>query len=309
MTSQHDDMVRAAARRDGGASRAATAHSRFRGLVVRRAVLACLAIAAVVGAPAFAVGADEEIQVGSLKLQIVKLAQFRHQARIGDVVVADDFYVHVERVFSAGVEGTTVLEVANGGNECAARYEVVSVAASGHITKTEEFGNCLFVSSITGDAKELRLQFDPVAGLSGWRYHWTASGGLEEPSEIAFAPKAGTGWAHARDLIGRYSFLIFDNEEISKALRLLVGEDFDALKYDILVASEMEEVAPDIVVGHGCLPQACTYAEALVAFDIRHRRVYAAIYDGDRRLRVYPPEATWPQVLRPSLQLWSALFM
>ena len=153
------------------------------------------------------------------------------------------------------------------------------------------------------------MRFDPVAGLDGWLYHWTANGGLEEPREIAFAPKLGTGWAHAHDLIGRHPSQIFENEEISNALRLLVGEDFDALKYDILVASEIEEVAPDTIVGHGCLPQACAYAEALVALDIRHRRVYAAIYDEDRGLRTYPAEAEWPQVLRTSLHLWRATFM
>jgi hypothetical protein len=285
------------------------AHECFLASVLRRIVLAWLTIAVVAGDPAFALGADEEVQIGSLTLEIVTLGDFRSQARIGDVIVADDFYVHVQRVFSAGLEGTAVLEVTNGSNECAALYEIVFVAASGHITKTDAFGDCFPVSSITGDAKELHFQFDPVAGLGGWRYHWTAQGGLEEPSQIAFTPKLGTGWSHARDLIGLYPPLIFDNEEISNALRSLVGEDFDALKYDILVAGEMEEVAPDVIVGHGCLPHACTYAEALVALDLRHRRVYAAIYDEDRRLRVYPPESEWPKALRTSLHSWRAAFM
>ena len=285
------------------------AHSCLRACLVRRAILAWLIIATVAGAPVFAPGADEVAKIGSLTLEIVKVGDFRRQARIGNVIVAEDFYVHIQRVFSAGLEGTAVLEVADGGNACAALYEIVFVAASGDITSTDKFGDCSTVSSTTGDAKELRVRFDPVAGLDGWLYHWTAAGGLEEPSEIAFAPKAGTGWAHARDLIGRHPSLIFDNAEISRALRLLVGEDFDALKYDILVASGMEEVAPDMIVGHGCLPHACTNAEALVALDIRHRRVYAAIYDGDLRLRIYPSEAKWPPVLRTSLHLWSATFI
>ncbi len=288
MTSKHVEMISAAA---------------------RRAVSAWLLVAAVAGAPAFALGAEQEVQIGALTLEIVKLGDFKRQARIGDVVVAEDFHVHVQRVFSAGPEGAAVLEVADGGNACAALYKIVSVAASGDIASTDEFGDCFSVSSITGDAKELRLRFDPVAGLNGWLYHWTANGGLEEPGEIAFAPKAGTGWAHARDLIGRHPSVIFDNEEIARALISLLGEDFDALKYDILVASEMEEVAPDMIVGQGCLPQACTDAEALVALDIRHRRVYAAISDGDLGLRIYPAEAKWPQILRTSLHVWRATFM
>jgi hypothetical protein len=256
-----------------------------------------------------ALGAEEAIQVGSLTLEIVKLGDFRRQARIGDVVVAEDFYVHVQRVFNAGSVGAVVLEVADGGNACATLYEIVFVAASGNITSTDEYGDCFAVSSITGDAQEISLQFDPVAGLNGWLYHWTASGGLEEPREIVFAPKAGTGWAHARDLIGRQPSLIFDNEEISRALILLLGEDFDALRYDILVASEMEEVAPDMIVGQGCLPQACADAAALVALDIRHRRVYVAIADESGGLRIYPAEAKWPQTLRTSLHLWRSAFM
>ena len=281
----------------------------LRAAVLRRVVLAWLMIATTVGAPAYAFGAVEEVQIGSRRLEIVKLGEFRRQARIGDVVVADDFYVHVERVFSAGREGTAVLQIADGGAECAALYEIVSVTASGDIASTDKFGDCFSVSSIVGDAKELHLRFDPVAGLDGWLYHWTASGGLEEPREIAFVPRPGTGWTHARDLVGKHPSLIFDNEEIVRALIFLVGEDFDALHYDILVAGEMEEVAPDLIVGHGCLPQACTYAEAFVALDVRHRRVYAAIYDEDRGLRIYPPEAKWPQILRASLHLWNATYM
>lgn len=261
------------------------------------------------GSSTSALAAEETIQIGSLTLQIVKLGDFRRQARIGDTVVAENFYVHVQRVFSVGSAGAVVLEVADGGDACAALYKIAFVAANGKIASTSEFGDCFPVSSITGDAQALSLRFDPVAGLNGSLYRWTASGGLEEPGEIVFAPKAGTGWAHARDLIGRHPSLIFDNEEISKALILLLGEDFDALRYDILVASEMEEVAPDMIVGQGCLPQACADAEALVALDIRHRRVYAAIADGSGGLRVYPAEAKWPHTLQTSLHLWRAAFM
>jgi len=309
MTSNSVEMIDAGPRRRRRNAECAMTHSCLRAFVVGRAVAALLLVIAVAGGPAFALGAEETIQVGALTLEIVKLGDLRRQARIGDVVVADNFYVHAQRAFSAGPEGTVVLEVAGGGSACAALYKIVFVAASGGITSTDEFGDCFSVSSITGDAKELRLRFDPVAGLNGWLYHWTANGGLEEPGEIAFAPKAGTGWAHAGDLIGRHPSLIFDNEEIARALILLLGEDFDALKYDILVASEMEEVAPDMIVGQGCLPQACTDAEALVALDIRHRRVYVAISDGNGGPRIYPAEAKWPQTLRTSLHLWRATFM
>ena len=185
------------------------AHNRLRAIIGRRAVLAWLMIAAVGGTPTFSPGAEEKAQIGLLTLEIVKLGEFRHQARIGNIVVAEDVYVDVQRVFSAGAEGTAVLRVANGGNECAARYVIVSVAAKGDIASTDEFGDCFLVSSITGDAKNLDVRFDPVAGLDGWRYHWTANGGLEEPGRIAFTPRAGTGWANARDLIGRYPALIF----------------------------------------------------------------------------------------------------
>jgi hypothetical protein len=274
-----------------------------------RIIAAWLIVTAVLGPSMPAVAAEEAIQVGSLTLEIVKLGDYRRQARIGDVVVAENFYVHAQRAFSAGRAGAVVLEVADGGKSCAALYKIVSVAASGHISSTDEFGDCFAVSSITGDAGQLSLQFDPAAGLNGWLYHWTASGGLEEPGEIVFAPKAGTGWAHARDLIGRHPSLIFENEEISKALRMLLGEDFDALRYDILVASEMEEVAPDMIIGQGCLPQACANAEALVALDARHRRVYVAISDEKGGLRIYPAEAKWPHALRTSLLLWRAAFM
>lgn len=275
----------------------------------RRAVATWLLIVAVAGAPVVVLGAEQTVQVGSLTLDIVKVGDLKRQARIGDVIVAEDFYVHVRRVFNTGPEGAAVLEIAGGGVACAQLYKIVFVAASGHVASTDEFGDCFSVSSITGDSKELRLRFDPVAGLDGWLYRWTASGGLSEPSAIAFAPKAGTGWAHVRDLIGRQPSAIFDNEELSRTLKVLLGEDFDALRYDILVASEIEEVAPDMIVGQGCLPQACTYAEALVALDIRHKRAYVAIYDGTMGLRIYPAEAKWPHTLLTSLHLWRATFM
>src|ERR1700741_2578141 len=114
----------------------------FTGGCMRFPVLVAAGVFLVTGVPAAAAAPEEQANLGPASLEIVRLDEQTTQARIGDKVIAQDYYVHIEQTFSAGGRGTAVLSISNGGNGCAALYEVVGVDAAGAIAATDQFGTC-----------------------------------------------------------------------------------------------------------------------------------------------------------------------
>src|SRR5215471_7520363 len=147
---------------------------RFQGLSMRVLVLVATGVFLVTGRPAATTAPEEQVKLGPATLEIVKPDEQTSQARIGDKVVAQDYYVHIEQTFSAGGRGSAVLSIANGGNGCAAMYEVVSVDAAGVLATTDPFGTCSDLAEIAGDAESITVRFAPEGGTEGQLYRWTA---------------------------------------------------------------------------------------------------------------------------------------
>jgi hypothetical protein len=258
----------------------------------------------VTGLPALAAAPPEErAELGPRTLEIVKLADDTTQARIGDKIIAQDYYVHIEQTFSAGGRGSAVLSISNGGNGCAAMYEVVSVDAAGKIAATEQFGTCSDLAEIAGDAGNIAVRFAPIGGTDGQLYRWTAEKGLAPPERLAFAPKPGTSWADAGALVGQHPSTLFDNAAIYAALHTLLGHDYPLLLDRLVVADNMASDGK-LITGSGCMAHACNTDDAFVAIDPAKQQIYVAVRLDGKAERLYPAAAKWPAVLRKQRKAW-----
>jgi len=270
---------------------------------VRVLVLVATGVFLVAGFPAAAAGPEEQAKLGPATLEIVKPDEQTSQARIGDKVVAQDYYVHIEQTFSAGGRGSAVLSISNGGNGCAAMYEVVSVDAAGAIAATDQFGTCSDLAEIAGDAEAITVRFAPVGGTDGQLYRWTVAKGLAAPEPLAFAPKPGTGWADAGDLVGQHPSTLFDNAAIYAVLHTVLGPDYPLLLDRLVVADNMES-AGGMITGSGCMAHACNTDNAFVGIDPAKQRLYVAVRQAGKAERLYPAAAKWPAALRKQRKAW-----
>jgi len=270
---------------------------------VRVLVLVATGVFLVTGFPAVAAGPEEQAKLGPATLEIVKPDEQTSQARIGAKIVAQDYYVHIEQTFSADGRGSAVLSIANGGNGCAAMYEVVSVDASGAIAATDQFGTCSDLAEIAGDAEAITVRFAPIGGTDGQFYRWTAAKGLAAPEPLAFAPKPGTGWAEAGDLVGQHPSTLFDNAAIYAVLHTLLGPDYPLLLDRLVVADNMES-AGGMIAGSGCMAHACNTDNAFVGIDPAKQQLYVAVRQAGKAERLYPTAAKWPAALRKQRKAW-----
>jgi hypothetical protein len=183
-------------------------------------------------------------------------------------------------------------------------YEIVAVDAAGRIDATDRFGTCSDLAEIDGNADAITVRFAPVAGLDGRLYRWTAARGLAAPETLPFAAKPGTGWADAGELVGQHPSTLFDNAEISAALKTLLGGDYPLLIDRLLVAENMQRVGAKLIVGTGCMAHACNTDAAFVGLDPAKRLVYVAIQQDGKAARLYPAAAKWPSALRARRKAW-----
>jgi hypothetical protein len=276
---------------------------RFQGLSMRVLVLVATGVFLVTGLHAAAAGPEEQAKLGPATLEIVKPDEQTSQARIGDKVVAQDYYVHIEQTFSAGGRGSAVLSISNGGNGCAALYEIVRVDAAGTIAATDRFGTCSDLAEIAGDAESITVRFAPIGGTDGQLYRWTAAKGLVAAEPLAFAPKPGTGWAEAGDLVGQHPSTLFDNAAIYAALHTLLGRDYPLLLDRLVVADNLES-AGGMITGSGCMAHACNTDDAFVGIDPSKQQLYVAIRQAGKAERFYPAVAKWPAALRKQRKAW-----
>jgi len=255
-------------------------------------------------APAFADQVQQTVDLGGKKLELVTTADSRTQAKIDDAIVAEDAFIEVETSFSRDGAGAAVLLVSDGGNGCPGNYVVVWVDAKGKVAATDPFGTCSDTAEASAADGVITVRFAPTGGRDGTIYHWSFAKGLEEPVSEPFKPKAGTGWANAGDLIGKYPWEALDNADVYAAFQNLLGADFRTFTDYFGKGDQMGATEDGIIVGECFDDSAEDSTELLIGIDPKSQKVYAAMQDGNEAPRLYPPKEQWPASLRAKLSQW-----
>jgi hypothetical protein len=259
-------------------------------------------------APIERAAAEDQVQqtldVGSKKMEIVTTADSRTQAKIDGEIVEEDAFIQVETSFSDGDAGAVVLLVSDGGNGCPGNYVVVSVDAKGKVADTDPFGTCSDTAETSAAGGIITVRFAPTGGRDGTVYRWSFAKGLEEPVTEPFKPKAGTNWASAADLIGKYPWEALDNADVYAAYQDLLGADFRTFTDYFGTGDQMGATEDGIIVGECFDDSAEDSTELLIGIDPNSRKVYAAMQDGSEDPRFYPPKEQWPASLQAKLKQW-----
>ncbi|HVT51720.1 MAG TPA: hypothetical protein VHE77_09145 [Dongiaceae bacterium] len=246
---------------------------------------------------------QQSIEIGNKKLELV-MTNGRTQAKVDGASVEEDAFIQLGASFSAGDTGAAVLLVSDGGNGCPGNYVVVSVDAKGKVAVTDPFGTCSDTAETSAAKGIITVRFAPSGGRDGTVYHWSFDTGLEQPVTEPFKPKAGTSWADAGDLIGRYPWEALDNADVYAAYRDLLGADFQTFTDYFGKGDQMGSTDDGIIVGECFDDSSEDSTELLIGIDPKSHKVYAAMQDGDEAPRLYPPQDQWPASLQAKLKQW-----
>lgn len=247
---------------------------------------------------------QQTVDLGSKKLELVTTGDSRTQAKIDGAVVEEDAFIQVEASFSDGNSGAAVLLVSDGGNGCPGNYVVVSVDTQAKVAATDPFGTCSDTAETKAADGAITVRFPPTGGQDGLTYRWSFQKGLEEPVTEPFKPKAGTSWATADDLIGKYPWEALDNADVYAAFQNLLGADFRTFTDYFGKGDQMGATEDGIVVGECFDDSAEDSTELLIGIDPKNQKVYAAMQDGNEAPRFYPPQDQWPAGLQAKLKQW-----
>jgi hypothetical protein len=286
---------------------AATAIAATRIAATRIAVVIVVCATAQIRPGIHAASADDRMQpvkLGDKTMELTTTAAMRTRATIDGKVVAENAFVEVKTAFSDGSRGAAVLLVSDGGNGCPGNYLVVSVNDSGVVNATDPFGTCSDTAIASNANDTLTVRFAPTGGRDGSSYHWSFDKGLEGPVAEPFRPKAGTNWANAGDLLGKYPWEAMDNADVYAAFKTLLGDDFPTFTNYFGKGDQMDATDDGIIVGDCWDDSAEESAAVLIGIDPAKHTVYVALQDGDEDPRLYPDKSLWPASLQERLKQW-----
>jgi hypothetical protein len=244
------------------------------------------------------------IKLGGKPLELATTDESRMQAKIDGEILEEDAFIEIETSFDDGKQGAAVLLVSDGGNGCPGNYVVIAVDADGKATVTDPFGTCSDSAETSADKGIITVRFPPIGGRDGTVYHWSFAKGLEEPVAEAFQPKAGTSWANANELIGKYPWEALDNADVLAAFKALLGPDYNTFTNYFGKGDAMDATAEGVIVGDCFDDSAEDSTNLLIGIDPANRRVFAAMQDGGEAPRFYPAKEQWPASLQDKLKQW-----
>jgi hypothetical protein len=244
------------------------------------------------------------LKLGGKTLELVPSDEMRMQAKIDGEILEEDAFIQVETSFDDGTSGAAVLLVSDGGNGCPGNYVVISVDREGKAAATEPFGTCSDMAETSVDKGIFTVRFAPIGGRDGTIYRWSFDKGLEPPAAVAFQPKAGTSWANANELIGKYPWEALDNADVYAAFKALLGPDFATFTNYFGKGDPMDATPEGVIVGDCFDDSAEDSTNLLIGIDPASKTVFAAMQDGGEAPRFYPPKDQWPASLQQKLQQW-----
>ena len=264
----------------------------------------CILAAISVSSGVFADQGQQPVKLGGKTLELATTGDSRMQAKIDGEILEEDAYIEVETAFDDGKSGAAVLLVSDGGNGCPGNYVVISVDGEGKPAVTEPFGTCSDTAETSADKGIVTVRFPPIGGRDGAVYHWSFAKGLEPAMAEPFQPKAGTSWADANALIGRYPWEALDNADVLAAFKALLGPDFQTFTNYFGKGDPMDATAEGVIVGDCFDDSAEDSTNLLIGIDPASKQVFAAMQDGGEAPRLYPAKEQWPASLQQKLQQW-----
>ena len=203
---------------------------------------------------------------------------FSQALQVGDATLfADGQYRFVTPIDRRGA--LVLVELASGGNACAAEYAWVHLDPKGP-RATELFGTCSDLPVVSSDAETVTVRLpssDPAEGFIDFVYDGRAIREVVSGQQALGAgpEQGGLPW------VGRFPFELFRASDWRPLFLGLLGPaDYEVAGYAFGLATPMEREG-DWVVGEGCQEGACQIAYGAVALHVSDGRVLVALNSGE----------------------------
>lgn len=191
-----------------------------------------------------------------------------------------------------------------GGNACDGSPFVISLPIDGKARLDGPIDSCASVShNVENDMVIFSTPNLPGKGQDKWE--WTAAEGMKSAGSVAFKASDNSGWNALREQTIRYPWDAFNNVEINRQIRQLLGSDFD--KYQVILTGVATGAYKNgDFVGHSCTPHSCTFEEAIIFLSYNDRKVYAAFKPDGQTIKVFPVVTEWPDKAKAELRSWAS---
>lgn len=246
--------------------------------------------------------AADPIRTPAGPFELVDNGFYDTSLRLGGVeILRDEENMSVDVVSATADNGILVLGLTPGGSGCAALYRILDTR-SGKPVLSDSFGTCSDLPEISMAEGMVIVAFpgDEISGRPVWGWNGTAlrEGRIQPKTQPAAPAKA------LLKSVGEHPADLLDDPGVAQRLRAHWGDAAAEVSDRLGVASGTRLVDDRYIVGHGCMPHACSVDEAFIAVDVEHGEVYAMIMRGDGSYQMHPRAGTWPDAVHAATREW-----
>ena len=217
-----------------------------------------------------------------------------------------NYYVTFDRTVKVDDTDVALISGGDGGNACGLTTLIVTRPDENADLKIVKVGDeCKGAPDAAVAAHE--IQFVPYLrpGQTAVVQNWTPEKGLTQTGALTFLPTPNTGWATLDPKAIDHPYTLFDNADVYKAAKDLLGNRFDDVIIGLDVAGPPDVVEGKSIITQGCQAHNCGGADAFFAVDLASHAIYAGKQLNETENQYWPEDIDkWPEPFQKAVKDW-----
>ena len=217
-----------------------------------------------------------------------------------------NYYVTFDRTVKIDDTDVALISGGDGGNACGLTTLIVTRPDENADLKIVKVGDeCQGAPDAAVAAHE--IQFVPYLrpGQTAMVQNWTPEKGLTQTGALTFLPAPNTGWTTLDPKAIDHPYTLFDNADVYKAAKDLLGDRFDDVIIGLDVAGPPEVVEGKSIITQGCQAHNCGGADSFFAVDLASHAIYAGKQLNETENQYWPEDIDkWPEPFQKAVKDW-----
>ncbi len=217
-----------------------------------------------------------------------------------------NYYVTFDRIVKIDETDVALLSGGDGGSACGLSTLIVTRTDDKADVKTVKVGDeCGGAPDAAVAAHE--IQFVPYLrpGQTAIVQNWTPEKGLTQTGALTFLPTPDTSWATLNAKAIDHPYTLFDNTDVYKTAKEVLGDRFDDVIIGLDVAGPPEIVDGKSIITQGCQAHNCGGADSFFAVDLVTRTIYAGKQLNETENQYWPEDLDkWPEPFQKAAKDW-----
>ncbi len=216
-----------------------------------------------------------------------------------------NYYVSFDRIVKIDDTDVALLSGGNGDNVCGLATLIVTRRDDKALPKIDVAGADCGAPDAAVAAHE--IQFVPYLrpGQTELVQNWTPEKGLGQSGSLSFVPAPGTSWATLDLKSIDHPFTLFNNADVYKAAKELLGDRFDDVIIGLDVSGEPKIDDGKSIITQGCQAHDCGGADSLFAVDVANHTLYVAKQLNETENQYWPEDVDkWPEPFQKAAKDW-----